>query len=158
MDRRIGFIKKGPSGRCKMRSTQTSMTQLHAAYSRTARKRITHSNYSPNLHLSPRVSSPPKEACSSSASERMLWMTADGDGVAPSKTMSFRCIQRHQHTRATPVQKSRTSTALPRQDCNQSVSKTPCGGSRSSLSHQRRQEAHTALANTQPSNRWVMNS
>jgi hypothetical protein len=31
----------------------------------------------------------------------MLRMTVDDDGVVPSNTTSFRCLQRHQHTRAT---------------------------------------------------------
>jgi hypothetical protein len=120
----------------------------------------THANYSPSLHLSPRVSSALKRpaAFHSTTSDQTLWMAVDDDGVAPSKITSFRCLQRHQHTRATPVQKSRTSAALPRQDCNQSESEIPWEGIRSSLSHQRRQAAHTSLASTQPSKRWVMDS
>jgi hypothetical protein len=38
LDRRIGFIEEGPSGQHTTRSTQVSRPQLHAAYSRTARK------------------------------------------------------------------------------------------------------------------------
>jgi hypothetical protein len=87
----------------------------------------THANYSPSLHLSPRESSALKRpaAFHNTASDRMLRMTVDDNGVVPLNTTSFRCLQRHQHTRATPVQKSRMSAALPRQDCNQSESKTP---------------------------------
>jgi hypothetical protein len=84
-----------------MRSTQTSRTQLHAVYFRTTRKEKAHSDYSPNLHLSTRVSSVLKRpvAFHSSASLRMLRITTCGEGVAPSRTMSFRCLQRHQQIR-----------------------------------------------------------
>jgi hypothetical protein len=81
--------------------------QFHTANSKTARKEKTHANYSPNLHLSLRASSALKRpaAFHSTTSDRMLQTTVDNDGVVPSKTISFRCLQRHQHTRATPVQK-----------------------------------------------------
>jgi hypothetical protein len=57
MDIRICSIEERPTGQNTTRSTQTSRTQLHAAYSRTTRKKETHSNYLPSLHLSTRVSS-----------------------------------------------------------------------------------------------------
>jgi hypothetical protein len=140
MDRRIGFIEEGPSGQCTTWSTQVSRMQLHAAYSRIARNKGKHTDYSPSLHLSPRARSALKRPATfhNAGFDRMLWTTMEDDGVAPSKTISFQCLQRHQHTKATLAQKSRTSTALPRQDYNQSASEIPCEGSRSSLSHQRR--------------------
>jgi hypothetical protein len=89
IDRRIGFTEKGPSGQNTTRSTQTSSTQTprHQWYQRT------HTDYSPNLHLSTWASSALKRpaAFHNSASPRIKCTTAIGEGVAPSNTMSFRC-------------------------------------------------------------------
>jgi hypothetical protein len=125
LDRRIGFKEEGPSGQCTTRSTHRDRNSTLLILGQQEKK--THANYSPSLHLPPRESSTLKRpaAFHSTASDRMLRMTVDDDGVAPSNTTSFRCLQRHQHTRATLVHKSRMSAALPRQDCNQSESKTP---------------------------------
>jgi hypothetical protein len=142
-----------------MRSTQTSKTQIHAAYSRTAKPKNTR-NYSPTLHLSTEASLALKRpaAVHSSASARTLRITDPEDGDAPSKTMSLRCLHKHQHTSAMPVQKSRRSSFPSCQDRNQSGNAVSCVERRSTLSHQRKQVSHTALASTQPSNKCSMDS
>jgi hypothetical protein len=55
-----------------------------------------------------------------------------------------------------PVQKSRRPSFLPCQARSQSTNSAICVGRRSSLSHHRRQVAHTDLASTQPRRRCVM--
>jgi hypothetical protein len=52
-----------------------------------------------------------------------------------------------------PVQKSRRSSFPPCQARSQSTNTAICVERRSSLSHQRRQVAHTDLTSTQPSSR-----
>jgi hypothetical protein len=89
---------------------------------------------------------------------RTLRIIDPEDGDAPSKTMSLRCLHKHQHTSAMPVQKSCRSSFPPCQDRNQSTNVVSCVGRQSTLSHQRKQVSHTALANTQSSSKCAIDS
>jgi hypothetical protein len=117
-------------------------------------------NYSPILHLSTDASLALKSPATlyTSASARILRITDPEEGVAPSKTISLRCLHKHQHTNTIPVQKSRGSSFLPCHEHSQSANAGSCVGRWSSLSHQHRQAAHTDLAGPQPRSRCVMDS
>jgi hypothetical protein len=139
-------------GRHKHRGRNSTLPNL-------GQQQDTH-NYSLTLHLSTEANLALKSpvALHTSALARILRITDPEEGVAPSKIISLRCLHKHQHTSAMPIQKSRRSSFLPCHERSQSTNASTCVGRWSSLSHQRRQAAHTDLASTQPRSRCVMDS
>jgi hypothetical protein len=119
MERRIYFIEEGPEGQS---TTHFWHSRQKAHPTLPYKGSCTHllQDYSRHLHFSTSTRLPLNKLARRhmSASSEIRVTTALKDGVAPSKTMSFRC--RHgQQTRVTAIQRSRSLPGPPRFDWSQ---------------------------------------
>jgi hypothetical protein len=113
MERRIWFIEEGPEGRCTTHPGTAARWCNPTAP--TGSGTHTLRDYSRHLHFSTSARLPLNSLAvrHSSASSEIWATTSYKDGMAPSKTMSFRWRQRHQHTRVMAVHRSRSFPGPP---------------------------------------------
>jgi hypothetical protein len=135
MDRRISFIEEKARRPALQHTLGTGATECNP----TLPLDSTHTlrDYSRHLHLSTttRASLNNPAVLQSSASSVIRASTVSLEGEEPSKTTSFLWRQRHQHTSAIPVHKSRSFLGPPRLFCNQGIKLVSACGIHPSFPH-----------------------
>jgi hypothetical protein len=155
MERRMGFKEERPEG-LKYNTLGAQAPAQRNSPLPLGGSTHTLPDYSWHLHLSTSARDPLKIPATlhSSASLAIDESTADLEGSTLSNTISLRCRQRHQQTRATPVQRSRSTPGPPCLSCSQPTKLVSTCSIHSSFPHQRRQVAQTSRDNTQPMRKW----
>jgi hypothetical protein len=156
MKRRIWFIEERPVSHCTIHSwhiRQRSATTLPPKGSTHTTGSLATSSL---IHVYKNTSElwTVPAAHHNSASLETQETTTPIDGVAPSKTTSFRWRHRHQQTRVIVVQRSRSFPGPPCFACSHWTKLVSTCDIQWSLPHHFRHVAQTCRARTQPSRRW----
>jgi hypothetical protein len=128
MERRICFIEEGPEGQGTTHFWHNRPRVQPTLPKKGSTQPLT--DYSRHLHFPTSTRQPLNNPARrhNSASSEIRSTTALKDGVAPSKTTSFRWRQRHQQIRVTAVQRSLSLPGPPRFDWSQGTKQvSACG-------------------------------